>query len=216
MLGCAFFLILLLLSPIFLGLLYFNAITLSFERLGLSSESAMLVFAASLIGGWINIPISRRPILVQPGTRAGGLLGYFFYYPPRVQEQVLAINVGGAVIPVLFSLYLLPRAPLIPTLLTLLVVTAVCKAIARPMPGVGITMPAFVPPLVAVAAALTFAGRGEAAPAAYIGGTLGTLIGADLLNLPAIRRMPAQLASIGGAGVFDGVFLVGVLAALLT
>ena len=214
MLGCALFLILLLLAPIFLALVYFNAITLSFERLGLSPEAAMALFAASLIGGWINIPISRRPVLVQP--RASGLMGYFFYYSPQVREQVLAINVGGAVVPVLFSLYLLPRAPLVPTLLTLAVVTAVCKAIARPMPGVGITMPAFVPPLVAVAAALAFTGRGEAAPVAYIGGTLGTLIGADLLNLHVIRRMPALVASIGGAGVFDGVFLVGVLAALLT
>jgi uncharacterized membrane protein len=213
MLGCAFFLILLLLAPIFLGLFYFHAITLSFERLGLSPEGAMLLFAASLVGGWINIPISRRPVLVQP--RPSGLWGYLFYYPPQVREQVLAINVGGAIVPVLFSLYLLPRAPLLPTLGTLVVVAAVCRAVARPMPGVGITMPAFVPPLVAVAAALAFTLRGEAAPVAYVGGTLGTLIGADLLNLPVIRRMPAQIASIGGAGVFDGVFLVGVLAALL-
>ena len=215
MLGCVpLLVILLVLAPVLIGLAYVHAITFSFHRLGLSPEGAILLFVAALIGSMVNIPISRRPVLIQPAI--GGLARYFFYYPPRVAEQVIAVNVGGAVIPVLFSLYLLPRAPLVPTLLTLAVVTAVCKAIARPMPGVGITMPAFVPPLVAVAAALAFSGRGEAAPVAYIGGTLGTLIGADLLNLPAIRRMPAQLASIGGAGVFDGVFLVGILAALLT
>lgn len=214
MLGCLpLFLILLLLAPVFLALIYVNAITTSFERLGLSPEGAMLLFMASLVGGMINIPISRRPVLVQP--RTAGILGYLFYYPPQVREQVLAINVGGAVIPLLFSIYLLPRAPLVPTLLTGFVVAAVSKAVARPTPGVGITMPAFVPPLVAVAAALAFA-RGGAGPVAYIGGTLGTLIGADLLNLPAIRKMPALMLSIGGAGVFDGVFLVGVLAALLT
>jgi uncharacterized membrane protein len=56
---------------------------------------------------------------------------------------------------------------------------------------------------------------GSAAPVAYIGGTLGTLIGADLLNLPAVRRMPALMLSIGGAGVFDGVFLVGIIAVLV-
>jgi uncharacterized membrane protein len=173
----------------------------------------MLLFAASLIGGMINIPISRRPILVE-APPAPGLLQFFFYYPPRVREQVLAINVGGAIIPLLFSLYLLPRAPLGPTLLTAVIVAAVSKAIARPVPNVGIAMPAFVPPLVAVAAALAFA-RGDAAPVAYIGGTVGALVGADLLNLPAVRRMPALMLSIGGAGVFDGVFLVGVLSALL-
>jgi uncharacterized membrane protein len=214
-LGCLpLFLVLLLLAPLFLLLTYFNAITLSFHRLGLSTEGAMLLFAASLIGGMINLPISRRPILV-PEQRGWGFLGYFFYYPPRVQEQVIAINVGGAVIPLLFSLYLLPRAPLVPTALTGAIVAAVCKAIARPVPNVGIAMPAFIPPLVAVAAALAFA-PGQAAPVAYIGGTLGTLIGADLLNLLGVRRMPALMLSIGGAGVFDGVFLVGILSALLT
>ncbi|WP_198171299.1 DUF1614 domain-containing protein [Actinoplanes awajinensis] len=43
----------------------------------------------------------------------------------------------------------------------------------------------------------------------------GTLIGADLTHLSAIRRMGAPLASIGGAGTFDGVFLSGVIAVLL-
>jgi uncharacterized membrane protein len=213
-LGCIpLFLVLFLLAPIFLALVYFNAVTVSFARLGLSPEAAMLLFAASLIGGMINIPISRRPVLIQ--APRSGFLSYFFYYPPQVRDQVLAINVGGAVIPVLFSLYLLPRAPLIPTLITAVIVTGVSKAIARPVPGVGIAMPAFVPPLVAVAAALAFA-RGDAAPVAYIGGTIGTLVGADLLNLPAVRKMPALMLSIGGAGVFDGVFLVGILSALLT
>lgn len=215
MLGCLpLFIVFLLLAPLLFALSFAQVITLSFARLGLSPEGAVLLFAASLIGGMINIPISRRRVLIQ--TPAPGIFRYFFYYyPPRVAEQVIAINVGGALIPVLFSLYLLPRAPLLPTLLTGLVVTIVCKAIARPVEGVGIAMPAFVPPLVAVAVALISAPRGEAAPVAYIGGTLGTLIGADLLNLPAVRRMPALMLSIGGAGVFDGVFLVGVLAALL-
>jgi uncharacterized membrane protein len=56
----------------------------------------------------------------------------------------------------------------------------------------------------------------EAPRVAYISGTLGVLIGADLLNLPAVRKMPSLMSSIGGAGVFDGIFLVGILAALLS
>ena len=56
----------------------------------------------------------------------------------------------------------------------------------------------------------------RSAPAlAYIGGTLGTLIGADVLNLPYIQGLGAPVASIGGAGTFDSVFLTGILAALL-
>jgi uncharacterized membrane protein len=54
------------------------------------------------------------------------------------------------------------------------------------------------------------------APAlAYISGTLGTLIGADLLNLAKIQGLGAPIASIGGAGTFDGIFTTGILAVLL-
>lgn len=50
---------------------------------------------------------------------------------------------------------------------------------------------------------------------AYVGGTLGTLVGADLLNMHKIRRLGAPVASIGGAGTFDGVFITGFVAVLL-
>ena len=76
-------------------------------------------------------------------------------------------------------------------------------------------MPGFIPPLVAVGVALVLEPR-EAPRVAYISGTLGVLIGADLMNLPAVRKMPSLLSSIGGAGVFDAIFLVGILAALLS
>ena len=56
----------------------------------------------------------------------------------------------------------------------------------------------------------------ECSPAvAYVSGTLGTLVGADLLHLKDIRRMGAPIASIGGAGTFDGIFLTGIMAVLL-
>jgi uncharacterized membrane protein len=50
---------------------------------------------------------------------------------------------------------------------------------------------------------------------AYISGSLGTLIGADLLNLNNIQGLGAPVASIGGAGTFDGIFVTGILAVLL-
>jgi uncharacterized membrane protein len=57
--------------------------------------------------------------------------------------------------------------------------------------------------------------RRYAAPLAYIGGSMGTLIGADLLNLGAIQGLGAPVASIGGAGTFDGIFLTAILAVLI-
>ena len=55
----------------------------------------------------------------------------------------------------------------------------------------------------------------HAAPLAYICGSLGTLFGADLLNLDKVQGLGAPVASIGGAGTFDGVFLVGIVAVLI-
>jgi uncharacterized membrane protein len=40
------------------------------------------------------------------------------------------------------------------------------------------------------------------------------LIGADVLNLNKIQGLGAPIASIGGAGTFDGIFIIGLLAVL--
>jgi uncharacterized membrane protein len=44
---------------------------------------------------------------------------------------------------------------------------------------------------------------------------VGTLVGADLLNLGRLRGVGAPVASIGGAGTFDGIFVTGIVAVLL-
>jgi uncharacterized membrane protein len=94
------------------------------------------------------------------------------------------------------------------------IVTAVVHWLATPVPGVGIAVPTFIPPLVATGTAWVLQRR-SAPPLAYIAGSLGTLIGADLLNLGQIQGLGAPVASIGGAGTFDGIFLTGILAVIL-
>ncbi|HAA89841.1 MAG: Uncharacterized protein XD63_1242 [Thermoanaerobacterales bacterium 50_218] len=210
------FILLILMLPFLLLMLFFNVATISFSRLGLSPAGALLFLTASVLGSLINIPLSRRRVVVQEHQVFPFPL-LFFYYPPVVREQVICFNVGGAGLPVLFSLYLLltGRAPLLPSFLALIIVTVVAKLMSRPQPGVGIVMPAFIPPLVAAAAALLLAPSGQTAPVAYVAGTMGTLVGADLLNWRSIQELGAQMVSIGGAGVFDGIFLVGIIAAFL-
>jgi uncharacterized membrane protein len=44
---------------------------------------------------------------------------------------------------------------------------------------------------------------------------MGTLIGGDLLHVRQVRRLATPVASIGGAGTFDGIFLTGIIAVLL-
>ncbi|MEW6425079.1 MAG: DUF1614 domain-containing protein [Bacillota bacterium] len=206
------FLFVLMLLPFLIAVLFFQVATFSFTKLGLSPQGAVLLFGLSLLGGIINIPVSRQRFAIE--EERPFFFPFLFYYPPKVREQVIAVNLGGAVIPVLFSLYLLGRAPLFPVLAATVIVTVTAKALARPVPGVGISLPAFIPPLVAAAAALLLT-RENAAPVAYIAGVFGTLLGADLLNLHRLRTLGAHVLSIGGAGVFDGIFLVGVVAALL-
>jgi uncharacterized membrane protein len=86
--------------------------------------------------------------------------------------------------------------------------------LAHPVRGLGIAEPVFVPSLASAIVALLLSRR-YAAPLAYIGGSLGTLIGADLLNLGKVQGLGAPVASIGGAGTFDGIFLIGILAVLI-
>lgn len=213
--GCLeLFILLLILLPVLLFLFFFQIITISFAKLGVPPEAAAVLLILSLAGSMINIPLSRRQTSLEE-TESRFSLPFIFYTPPKVRKQTLAINVGGAVIPVCFSIYLLmTRAPLGPTLIATAVVAGVAKMLARPRPGTGITLPLFVPPLVSVGLSLLLA-PDNSAPVAYICGTMGTLIGADLLNFRSFEKLGGQVLSIGGAGVFDGIFLVGIAAALL-
>ena len=98
--------------------------------------------------------------------------------------------------------------------IAVVVIAAVIHSMATPVQGVGIAVPVFAP--VVVTAILAFLlSREYAAPLAYIGGSMGTLVGADLMNLDKIGGLGAPVASIGGAGTFDGIFLTGILAVLL-
>ena len=128
---------------------------------------------------------------------------------------MIAVNVGGAVIPTIMSLYLLfTRHLWVRGLIATAIVALVLHWLADPVQGVGIAVPIFLPALITAIVAWLLA-RENAAPLAYIAGSMGTLIGADLTNLDKVRGLGAPVASIGGAGTFDGIFLTGILAVLL-
>ena len=144
-------------------------------------------------------------------------MGVPFLAPVAVDwpGTVIAVNVGGAVIPALLSFYLLVRYRLWGYgLVAVAIVAFFVHRMATPIPGVEISVPTIAPPLIAAFVALVMSRR-FAAPLAYIGGSVGVLVGADLLNLGVLRSLGAPVASIGGAGTFDGVFLTGVIAVLL-
>jgi uncharacterized membrane protein len=194
-----------------------GALEYAYARIGIDRRYVFSLLFLSLFGSWVNIPVGRLPAEgVAPGSRVTRF-GTPWVVPHVGQwsQTVVAVNLGGAVVPTLLSLYLLVRSGLwIQAALGVVVVTAIVHRIARPVPGMGIAVPWFLPPLAAAVTAIVLAP--DAAPVvAYVAGTLGTLVGADLLNLGRIRGLGAPVVSIGGAGTFDGVFLTGILAVLL-
>src|SRR5208283_293512 len=200
-----------------LVLLLVRALRYAYMSIGFSAGGAMLVLLGSLVGSYFNIPVAQLP---ERHILSGHHVAFFGmrYVVPVVIDwpgTVVAVNVGGALIPGLTSLYLVVRHGLwVRGLLAIACVAALCHQLAEPVRGLGIALPVFVPAIASAAVALLLSVR-RAAPLAYIGGSLGTLIGADLLNLNRVQGLGAPLVSIGGAGTFDGIFLTGVLAALI-
>lgn len=185
-------------------------------RMGISTGAMFLLLLAALLGSSINIPVVYLP---GPDVTTHALVTFdgIPYVVPVVGEAqgtVIAVNVGGAVIPTLMSLYLMAKNRLLgSSLVAVAIVAVVCHLLARPVPGLGIAEPVLAPPVVTALISMILSRR-HAAPLAYISGSMGTLIGADLMNLDKIPGLGAPVASIGGAGTFDGIFLTGLLAVL--
>jgi uncharacterized membrane protein len=188
-----------------------------YARLGITPATAMLLLLASLLGSYINIPIAHLPEETMIIGEHVDFLGMEYVIPRQVDwpGTIIAINLGGAVIPILLSIYLLAKNRIwIPGIIATTAVSAICHAVAKPVPGAGIVIPIFIPPVIACAVACIVSWS-EAPAVAYVSGSLGALIGADLLNLGNIRGLGTPVASIGGAGTFDGIFVTGIVAVVL-
>ena len=212
----------------FLGLLGFilaivivmleiGVIEAAYEKLGMSHRAITGLLLLTIFGSYVNIPVAaihagslmHSQVVVVNGVP---------YVVPDVQsagKTIIAINLGGALIPIFLSAWLLLRvggglAAIPATVIVALVVNHFSKLV----PGVGIAVPTFIPGILAALLAIIFT-RQHRAAVAYTAGTIGCLLGADILNLGAVARLHAPVASIGGAGTFDGVFVSGIIAVLL-
>ncbi len=226
-LGCL--LILMVLALILLmPLILVDVMRAALLRLHLTRSTAALSVIGIFFGSLFNIPVWRiareglQPMVVAP------MFGSWYPAPlwqQQRQDTVIAVNVGGCVIPTLLAgwqvLHLVQTGgwPLTAAAIVAAVNVFVCFRLARPAPGVGILLPGFAAALTAVGVTwLLLSGADYAAyrpAAAFVAGVLGPLIGADLLHLRDITRVPVGMLSIGGAGTFDGIVLSGFLAALL-
>lgn len=209
-------LLLILLFGFLMAFVQVGLLAIAFDKLGLSPNSGLLLLFSALFGSLINLPVTRvraeEPTAPPPPW--GGLLR-----GPQLRFEgttLIAVNVGGCLIPVFFSAYLLKHTPLPPleVVAAVALVSAVSYTFSRPIPRLGIAMPVFIAPVTAALVAVLINAE-HSAPLAYISGTLGVLIGADILRMKDVRKLGAPLAAIGGAGTFDGIFMTGIVAALL-
>jgi uncharacterized membrane protein len=201
----------------FIVLIEVRLLSYAYKLMGVNRRYIFLLLFVSLMGTYFNIPVYQFPGEQVISNAHVDFFGMRYIVPIARQSQgtIVAVNVGGAVIPVLLSLYLLQKNKFYGrALLGIVLVTIIVHMVARPVKGLGIAEPLFVPPLAAALAGLVF-GRDAAPALAYISGTLGAIIGADLLNLDKIPGLGAPVVSIGGAGTFDGIFLTGIVAVLM-
>jgi uncharacterized membrane protein len=221
-------LLLILAIPIIFIYLFLRLSETAFEQVGFDHWHASLAVFGSVVGSFFDLPLSSGPISAYPGwyvslASAAGLDFATAFHPFN-----LAVNLGGCLIPLVVSLDLLRRgrASVSKAVLGIAIVTGITYYYATPVANEGIVLPFWLSPALAAVCGLVL-GRGyDKAPAlAYISGSMGTLLGADILNLitpgvlpelsPLGTHVTRQLVmSIGGAGVFDGIFLTGVLAVL--
>jgi uncharacterized membrane protein len=184
---------LVLLATAVVTLVEIGVLDYAYARIGVPHRWFGALLVASVLGSSVDLPLGQR----------------------AVGRTQLACNVGGALVPVVLACWVLTATGAwLPGLAASAIVAVVTHRLARAIPGFGIALPPLVPAPVAALVAVALAP--DVAPAvAYAAGTLGTLVGADLLNLGRITRMGAAQASIGGAGTFDGIFVTGLLAVLL-
>ncbi|MGR8980452.1 MAG: DUF1614 domain-containing protein [Gammaproteobacteria bacterium] len=210
--------ILMLIVFFLIALIQIHIFEIAFAKLGLTPEISLLVLIATIIGSGINLPLfSMRAkqtghLVMSPDKR----LVWEIFQPAREGQIIVAVNVGGCVIPVCLCAYFISLQLIDPLniVIGLLILTAVSYKLSRLIPGIGVGMPILIAPLASAAMGLML-DPSHAAHLAYISGVLGVLIGADILRLKEVVNLGTPVAAIGGAGTFDGIFITGIIAALL-
>lgn len=207
------------LLPFFLA----NVVLAALSELGLGPGGAMAAAAGIFLGGAVDVPVRRIPREEVRAVPRAGLFGLGRVAPRLVRRRrvtVLAVNLGGCLVPAGLAVWQVVRlagagaGPVAAGLGAAAVNVVLCWRLARPVEGVGITLPALVPALAAAVCALLLA-PGHAPAVAFTAGVAGPLVGADLLHLREVETVASGAASIGGAGTFDGIVLSAIVATLL-
>jgi uncharacterized membrane protein len=212
--------------PLIIIFLFLRFTEAAFEQVGFDHWHASLAVFGSIFGSLFNIPLFSATASSYPGWYLWLANIFRSGFETHYHPFSLAINLGGAIIPLVISVHLVLSRRVAALKAGIGVVTILTYHLATPVPNQGIVLPFWIPPALAAICGLVLARGYQGAPAlAYISGSIGTLLGADIMNLLTPGAIPAlspaaapparqMVLSIGGAGVFDGIFLTGVLAVL--
>ena len=187
--------ILLIIAIIFYAV--YAVIKTAFEEVGFNVWEASTLVFSSIIFGWINLPL--------------------FYY----SGWIIGINVGGALLPIFISIYLMIKNRIVWRVFLGIIIVAYVTYNFTYVSSSGIVSPFplwLLPPITASLYSIVAAikSKKKAASLAYSSGTIGVLIGADILHLKELLSMPPSgMAVIGGASILDMVFLTGIIAVLI-
>jgi uncharacterized membrane protein len=208
----AYSFIILVLVFIFISLNIFGT---AFGKLGFHPEYSVYFLFLSLLCSYVNVPIKKvRSRVSVISDKASDTLRSGLEASSLKMYTTIAINLGGAVIPIIISVFLSTKVNLVEILAGILLMTIIIHKIARPVKGSGIAIHALLPPLLAAFVAIIISPQ-NAPVIAYISGTFGCILGIDILNLKKIPDLGVPLVSIGGAGTFDAIFLTGIISVLL-
>lgn len=183
----------------FFILIGLNIFGMAFRKLGFPPECSVYFLFLSLLGSYLNFPIKN--VMSSTSHETG-------------RSTSIAVNLGGAVIPLLMAIFLSTLVSMVDVVIGILVMTIIVHRISKPVKGSGIAIHVVLPPLLAAAVALVISPQ-NAPLIAYISGTFGCLIGIDILNLKKLPDLGVPAVSIGGSGTFDAIFLTGIISVLL-
>jgi uncharacterized membrane protein len=211
---------------IFIPLLILGIIGAAFTRLGFSWIAALAVVLLMLFGSFVNIPVYRirRDTIRVPQNESSVFDECVPCASGQVWDTTISLNLGGAVIPLCVSLYMVYQAILITgtslffTVCAGITIVAIITFVStRLVTCAGIQVPLLIPGLTALLAGLLLAvGIGlTAAVTAFVSGVTGVLLGGNIANLYRIKDLEVPEISIGGAGTFGSVFICCMLPALI-
>ncbi|MDI9611310.1 MAG: DUF1614 domain-containing protein [Archaeoglobales archaeon] len=189
---------------------------------GVDSDKSLLLLGMIVFGSLINIPLYERKgmDLIQRYEIFG-----FIYSIRSKKKLVVAINVGGCILPIILSMkLLLDIYDLVSPIFligALFFSSLMIYGFSKPVVGVGVVTPMLIPPIIATIAGYTAIILSEAPiiilpKLSFFIGVLSTIFGADIFRLKDLERIGYGVISIGGAGTFDGIFLTGIFAVLIS